>query len=85
MRKLIAAGLIAAGLAGAGVAGAASAHAGSLPFVSTTSKGEVLISPKCYQTNQYTTTYYHYSKKAGGYVKYVAPKITQTQSTTCHA
>lgn len=90
MKKFLATAGLAGTLAlGGGLAAQAAsathASASSLPFVSTTSRGEVLISPKCYQENQYTTTFYVWSKKAERYVKLVAPRITQTQSTHCHA
>ena len=83
MRKLVATSLLAGALVGGGLT--ASAGATSHPTLSTTTRTEVLISPKCYAEHQVTTTYFHFVKSRGGYVAYPAPKRTVTDSTVCHA
>jgi hypothetical protein len=85
MRKLVAASVIAVAASASLVFGLSGAHATTHPTLSTTSRTEVLISPKCYQEHQVTKTWFHYSTKTGGYVAYVAPKTTTTDSTYCHA
>jgi hypothetical protein len=82
-RTIVVAGLIAS--LGVGVGVGTAAHASSYPTLSTTSRTEVLVSPKCYREHEVTRTYFHWSTKAGGYVAYPAPKTTTTDSTHCHA
>jgi hypothetical protein len=82
MRKLVATGALVAAL---GVGTGVAASAATYPTFSTTSRTEVLISPKCYREHQVTVTYFHWSKAAGRYVAYVAPRTTTTDSTHCHA
>jgi hypothetical protein len=84
MRRIVATGLIVGALA-TGFAGSQAAGANSFPTLSTTSRTEVLISAKCYREHQVTRTYFHYSKKAGGYIVYPGVKTTVTDSTHCHA
>jgi len=83
--RLLATGLVLAAAAGFAGSQVTTSHAASFPTLSTSSRNEVLVSPKCYREVQKTTTYYRYSTKAGGYVRYVAPKVTITYSTHCHA
>jgi len=81
MRKQIALVALTAGLASGGTLAAQASTA----TLSTTSRTETLVSAKCYHEHQRTVTNFHYSKKVGGYVAYVAPKTTVTDSTHCHA
>jgi len=85
MRRLIATPILTATASLGLIFGLQSAHATTHPTLSTTSRTEVLISPKCYQEHQVTKTWYHWSKAAGGYVAYPAVKTTTTDSTHCHA
>jgi hypothetical protein len=84
MRKIVATGIL-AGAVFAGFVGSQAASATSHPTLSTTSRTEVLISPKCYNEIQVTRTWYHWSKKAAAYVPYAGVKATTTTSTHCHA
>jgi hypothetical protein len=49
----------------------------------TVSKTETLVSAKCFDYKQTTTTYYHWSKTH--YVLYPKPKVTVTTGRTCHS
>jgi ABC-type uncharacterized transport system permease subunit len=48
----------------------------------TVTQTETIVSTKCYKTHKVTTTYYHWSLTH--YVLYPSPKVTVTDSETCH-
>lgn len=65
--------------------GTLAANASGTPPVSTTTRTEILVSPRCYHYHQVTKTWMHWSTAAGRYVEYtLAPRVTITDYTQCH-
>lgn len=87
IRSRIAAGTATVIIASTGIAASmAAANASGTPPVSTTTKTEVLVSPRCYHLHQVTKTWMHWSSAAGKYIPYtLAPRTTITDYTSCHA
>jgi hypothetical protein len=81
MRKWIIAA-VTAGAVFAGGAGTALAVT-SGTRLQTVSQTETIVNSRCYTTHKVTSTNYRWSTKTG-WTKYPSPKVTTTNSETCH-
>ncbi len=70
-------GMTAFALMGHGSAGA------SGTTLQTVSQTETIVNGHCYTTHRVTTSYYRWSKTTG-WTRLAAPKVTTTNSETCH-
>jgi hypothetical protein len=84
IRKIAIAGILATGIAaGSFAVGHGTPANAASTRLQTVSKTETIVSAKCYDTRQVTTTYYTFSS-THGWVLNAKPRVTVTTSRTCH-